>query len=414
MKIEEETYISNEILYSKSRARETQTPTETKHNRQITQVEIPVKETCLTRKKRLILFIVGPVVAIGIIILIVLLTRPSVPPVPPVPPAKNNTLSNPKIETEFKFNNKIREPYYIYVEQKYEEEIMTNGIKTKQLVDSKIGYNIFFLNETESTEETKNLYDKVYTAVILISNQCRETKSSNCEPKKMIDLTKATRRTLRNLDEDIPDLKDIPLPLCLFKITDNDVILSMSCPESLPRKIRETMILDLYFFRPPAIKRPKKESNNVNITKTKKDDNELIIEKNRGICDVPDALESFCTTEMNTTTDKSGNVLFYDEIAYTNITHDENNFYIKNKITNLKDESEKLAGIDKDAYSEALNILIEKLKPYFKYYEEFSLDDFKKLYKMISKNCIKSLKILQMMMIQINQKELYIKMMKKI
>ena len=383
MSIREKTAETNDIVCYRTRARETQMPSETRHYRQNTQVEIPEKKSCLTGKKRIILFIAGPVVVIGIIILIVLLTGPS--SVPPDTPAKNNTLFNPKIETEFKFNNKIREPYYIFVDKMYEEEIMTNGIKTKHLVDSKTGYNIFILNETESTEETKNLYDKVYTAVILISNQCIDTKSSNCEPKKMIDLTKATRRNLRNLDEDIPDLKDIPLPLCLFNITDNDVILSMSCPESLPRKIKQEMILDLYFFRPPAIKRPDKKANKIHIDTIQKDDKEIIMEKNGGICDVPDALVSYCTTDMNTTTDKSGNVLFYDEIAYTNITHDENNFYIKNKITNLKDESEKLAGIDKDAYSEALNILIEKLKPHFKYYEEFSLDEFKKLYK-ISKN----------------------------
>ena len=373
---------SEDVIYNIRK--DTQRPMRSIHNKREEHSidEQPESKPCLTRNHKIFLFISAVIIVAVIIILVVFLTGGE-----PDPPCSPNT--NPqeptKIETEFKFNNKLREPYYIFVNQNYTEEIMTQGTKTNQFYDRKTGYNIYILNETEATEETKNLYDKIYTAAILISNQCIDTKSNNCEPKSMLDLTTATRRNLRYLEEDIPDLKDIPIPLCLFNITDNDVILSMSCPESLQKSIRQAMILDLYFFRPPAIKRPAKEANNVNITKIPKDGKEIINEINKGICDVLDAFESFCTTEMNTTTDSNGNVISYDEIAFTNITHDENNFYIKNKITYLKDQSEKLTNIDKEAYKEALERLIEKLKPHFKHYEEFSMDDFKKLYK-VSKN----------------------------
>ena len=250
---------SEDVIYNIRK--DTQRPMRSIHNKREEHSidEQPESKPCLTRNHKIFLFISAVIIVAVIIILVVFLTRDK----PDPPCCQNPNPQEPsKIETEFKFNNKLREPYYIFVNQNYTEEIMTQGTKTNQFYDRKTGYNIYILNETEATEETKNLYDKIYTAAILISNQCIDTKSNNCEPKSMLDLTTATRRNLRYLEEDIPDLKDIPIPLCLFNITDNDVILSMSCPESLQKSIRQAMILDLYFFRPPAIKRPAKEANN--------------------------------------------------------------------------------------------------------------------------------------------------------
>lgn len=352
-----------------------------------TQKQNPSQKKSICSKTQIILIsIICSLFVAGIIILMVFMLKPRGEEDNEIQthfPVKNDT----KIlmfETEFEFNNRIRDPYSINVLQKYNEEILTNGNKTYQLVFKNTTYIIYFLNETYATEETKNFYNKTYTAAILISKQCIETKNEKCQPQDMIGLSKASRRNLRSL-EDIGDLKDIPLPLCLFNITDNDVITSMKCPESLQKSIRQAMILDLYFFRPPAIKRPEKEANNVTIRKETKGEKQFIRETNGGICDVPDSFESFCSTEMNTTTDLNGNVLTYDEVAFTSIFHDENNSYTKNKITNLKDESEEILNIDKDAFEEGLEFLIEKLQPYFKYYDEFTVEEFKELYR-ISKN----------------------------
>ena len=340
-------------------------------------------KSCLSKKQRKILIILGAACIICAIIGIIIyfcIGRKTPPPSPEPTIISPNPPVTKKLETEFELNNKISEPYRVNVKQKYTEVTLTNGIKNNQFVGRDTNYEIFIINETNSSEETINYFNKTYTAAILISSECIDTKSDNCEPQQMIDLTKVTRRNLRALEE-IPDLKDIPLPLCLFNMTDNDVITSMKCPETMPKNIRQNMILDLYFFRPPAIKRPDKKGNNVTIVKSMENGKNHINETNGGICDVSDPFSSFCTTEMNTTTDLDGNVLFYDEIAFTNITHDENNSYIKNKITNLKDETEKMKNVDIKAYGEALKALIDKVEPYLKYYEEFSVENFKELYK---------------------------------
>lgn len=88
---------------------------------------------------------------------------------------------------------------------------------------------------------------------------------------------------------------------------------------------------------------------------------------------------------MNTTSDLNGNILSYDEVAFTNITEDEKNYYIKNKITKLIDETEKSDKIKPSLFEQGLNKLLSKLEPYMQFKEEFSTENFKELYK-VSKN----------------------------
>ena len=52
----------------------------------------------------------------------------------------------------------------------------------------------------------------------------------------------------RNLEE-ISDLKDIPLVLWLFEMTDNDAIMSIYCPDSLSKAIKDTMFFRFVFLQ---------------------------------------------------------------------------------------------------------------------------------------------------------------------
>lgn len=206
--------------------------------------------------------------------------------------------------------------------------------------------------------------------------------------KKMIDITKVKKdninNSLRYLNE-LPDFKDLPIPLCLFNMTDNDVITSMICPEKLQTNIKQNMFLDLNFFRPIAIKRLDKIGGNITLNKWKEGDIYYIRELNGGICDIPDSFNSFCTTDMNTTMDINGSLLTYDEEAVTHITNDDENSFYKIKNTNLIDKSDELKNVDKTSYEEVLNNMISKLIPYMIYNEKVSDEDFKELYN-LSKN----------------------------
>ena len=178
-----------------------------------------------------------------------------------------------------------------------------------------------------------------------------------------------------------------------FNITDNHIITSIACHESFPEWQKNQILLDLYFFRPPASKRIDKQGDNITLTKAfdKNTKKTFIREINGGLCNIYNNLGSLCTTDMNTTLDSEKNLISYDEEAITTINYDENNSYKKNKITNLIDVSKNIKEKDVQNYKKSLDILLPLIKPHLFYDEQFSnadFEDFKERYKDKSKRYI--------------------------
>ena len=287
---------------------------------------------------------------------------------------KNEIKTIKSLESLFTINTNVGELKRIFVHQNYYIDKTTDGILTRILVDRKTYYDIYIISEKEADEQTKNFYKKIYTASIAISSQCISINDKECNPKKLIDLAEVNN--IDNIDADqLGDLKDLPLPICLFNLTDNNVITSITCPETFDKSSQDEMILDLYFFRPPAIKRIDKNSE-LKIIEDKENKRKYIREKNKGICDVYNSINSYCTTDMNTTTDSDNNILSYDENAFTRIVSGSNDSFIKNKTTHLIDVSENYLFLNPENYLKILNIFLSKLSPYMKYIEHFSLKDF--------------------------------------
>ena len=288
------------------------------------------------------------------------------------------------MQTEYKINTNLNDLKRIYINQKYVEEIKIEGILSKNIVDRKTNYDIYIISETPANENEKNFYNKTYTCSISIARECVSTKDEYCSPEKLADLIDQDYSNERVLEEE-DNLENFPIPLCIFNLTDNNVITSISCHKNITENKVNSIVLDLYFFRPPGIKRLKKEEGNITIITKKEGDKEIIRETNGGICDVQNSLSSFCTTDMITTKDLKGNLLGYDEVAFTNITTNEDNYYIKNKTTQLIDKTDFISNFNPQKYNETFNILYPMLKDYLKYYEHFSLENFKELY-ITSKN----------------------------
>ena len=149
----------------------------------------------------------------------------------------------------------------------------------------------------------KKYYEKINTTTILICSECHSRENETYIPKKLVDLTNSDNNENKDTKE-INDLKDFPLPICLFNMTDNDVITSLTCHKLIPEHKKRMIVLDLYFFRPPAIKRLNKEDSNITINYINISDNKQIInEKNGGICDIENSFNSFWTTDKNITID---------------------------------------------------------------------------------------------------------------
>ena len=83
---------------------------------------------------------------------------------------------------------------------------------------------------------------------------------------------------------------------------------------------------------------------------------------------------------MNTTKDKNGNIIDYEELAFSNITTNEDNYYIKNKMTSLSYKTKFIKELNPIKYNKTLNEILPHSKEYMKVYEQFSSENFKELY----------------------------------
>ena len=346
------------------------------------------------KKKKIIFYAlisasIALVVVVVIILLIIFLRKK-----PEKIVEETDIINNPviesgykKLEKEFEIVSNAGELKRISVIQTSQEETKLNGNIIKTETKRKTNYDIYFISEENSGKETELFYSKMYTAAISIVSECFATDGNDCEPKRLVDLTGEKKNNSNNIRllNSVEDFKDIPISLCLFNITDNNFITSMTCPESLPDTKVNEITLDLYFFRPPAIQRADKENDNITITK--KDDIEnnkrYIREENVGVCNIYDNFGSTCTTDMNTTTDLKGHLLSYDELAITNITTDENNSYLKIKTTALRDDTEKINNLDPEKYKTSLDKILPMLQPYMKEDILFTIDNFTDLYNIV-------------------------------
>lgn len=292
-----------------------------------------------------------------------------------------------KLDKEFEIVTNIGELKRISVVQRSLEETKLNDNMISTKVTRKTNYDIYIISEEDADEENKLFYSKMYTAAISIVSECISSDGDDCNPKRFVDLTSTKKSNSNNnrVLNSIEDFKDIPVALCLFNITDNNFITSMTCPESLSETKKNEIILDLYFFRPPAIQRADKDKDNITLTINEdKENNKIYIrETNGGLCNIYDSFDSMCTTDMNTTTDLKGHLLSYDELAITNITTDDKNSFIKNKMTNLVDISEKIENLDPAKYKESLDKLLPMLNPYMKVDIHFTTDNFTDLYNLV-------------------------------
>ena len=285
------------------------------------------------------------------------------------------------LEKEFEILTKEGLRKFNVVQNSVEEnKINGNLITTK--IKRITNYDVYIFKEEKANNKNKKYFNSTFVGAVAISSECFDSNGEDCAPKRFVDLS---QKNTNNKTRILSELKNIPIALCLFNITDNNFILSMSCPESFPDIKRNEIILDLYFFRPPAIKRADKERDGINVSI--KDDNEnkkrFIRETNEGTCNVQNNIGTKCTTDMNTTTDLEGTLLSYDELAITNITIDTNNSFIKTKTSNLLDTTDNYEDLDQNKYKENFEKLIGMLEPYMKKEDLFTLENFEDLYNLV-------------------------------
>lgn len=168
-----------------------------------------------------------------------------------------NNLGPMEQEPGYNFSTKINDLKRYVIKENNIRDINSDGHKSKIIINRETIYDLFIISEEEAFEESKIFYNKTYLAAVAVASECTSTENKTCEPKRFVDLNDQNDTNLRQLDE-IDDLKDIPIYLCLLNITNNNIILSMTCPESLSEFKKNTILSDIHFLKPTIIKRTDK------------------------------------------------------------------------------------------------------------------------------------------------------------
>jgi hypothetical protein len=220
------------------------------------------KKNSFIYKLLIITLISSLVIAGSIAVYFLVLRKPPALQVSPSPPT--TPITPTCLDTCTPFETNVNDLKRIYINQKYYQDIKTDGILTKNLLDRKTNYDIFVIEEIPASEEAKYYYNKTFLCSIAISSECLNGRDEYCIPQKKVDLIEQDPSRVRNLEQK-NDLENFPIPLCFFNLTDNNVITSISCHKYLSEEKINSIVLDLYFFRPSGILRLDKESRNITI-----------------------------------------------------------------------------------------------------------------------------------------------------
>ena len=141
-----------------------------------------------------------------------------------------------KLKKEFEIITNPGDLKRVSVVQSSIDETKLDGNLITTEIKRITNYDIYIISESNSDEDNKLFYSKMYKAAISIVSECLSTDGNDCEPQRLVDLTseKKSNNNRRRVLNNAEDFKDIPIALCLFNITDNNFITSMTCPESLP------------------------------------------------------------------------------------------------------------------------------------------------------------------------------------
>ena len=238
----------------------------------------------------------------------------------------NYQIDYEQYKNELFFKTKVNDIRRFSLNQISYEDMIINGKNIQSKVFRKIFYDKYIISEKECELQNKNYCNKTYTASVAKVSQCLSLEHENCEPKLLVDLINNTKTNLRYLNE-LNDLKDIPIELCIFNFTDTNIIISISCPESLPENTRNDLLSDLYYFRPlPEKSSERKDEFNITIENNIKNIKRI----SKGLCDINNKIISFCDLNLSIKKDSEGNLLSINETYISNITSD--NGFNKNKM----------------------------------------------------------------------------------
>ena len=288
-------------------------------------------------------------------------------------------------ESKFKISSKTNHLNQVFMKSNLKSISISNGVESTTLSTfTKAKFDLYTLNESLSIEDSKDFYSRKYYTVITMNSMCNSfySNKSDCDLEEYLDLN-VKHKNLRTIDEENLELiKKLILPICIIEHTDTNIIISVTCPETLSSNLKEDIIASFKIIKPQTFKGIIEDDSISNTNINKKDNRNYIDSFVKG-CDEP-SINLKCEEIKNIVTDLDGNLISMKQNSTKEIIKDEDHKNKQIKTYYIEDNSNS-ENFDSNNYKKNLDNVFELIKPYMKKEDYISLN----LFKVILENLMK-------------------------
>ena len=354
-------------------------------------------------KKWIIILIIIVIIVIIIVVVAVLFSKNQKPNKKPEEPSDIPIVNPPNEDTNNKDNNGLSKeealkafvPNFkvaskpnnliqVLMKSNLKYTSIVNGVESTTLSTfTKAKFDLYTLNESYAGEDSKEFYSSKFYTVITINSMCNAFSASktDCELEKYLDLNVKNQNLRRDdEEEDLEIIKEVILPICIIEHSDTNIIISVTCPETLSSNLKEDIILSFQSIKPESFQGIIDDASIAGTIVTQKDNKKYIDSFNKG-CDDYDgdpSINETCEEIKNTVTDLEGNLISMKKNSTKEIIKDENHKNYKIKTYFIEDISDS-QNFDSNNYKKNLDNVFELIKPYMKKEDYISLNSFKEI-----------------------------------
>ena len=301
-------------------------------------------------------------------------------------------------EPSFKINSEVNSFNQLLMKSNQKYSSLSNGIDSSYRVFTKTKYDLYTLNESKP-EENEDYYSTKYTTIVTINSQCTDLsfnsneEEPDCQLKNYLDLSINNKNNLRRNDENNENfeekLKKVFIPLCIIEHTDTNMIISLTCPETLASNVKDDIKSAFQMMRPNSIRGLVHDDIIGNTIETKENKKYIkIFNKvcDKSLIDLNKDKNLTCEEEGNIITDSNGNVLSSKFKNTFESSNNENNKYKKildysYELLNKKNPED----FDSINYKENYQNYYEIIKTIMKKEDHFTFEAYKDFVQQLSK-----------------------------
>ena len=244
-----------------------------------------------------------------------------------------NTLSKKDalkaFESNFKVSSKTNKLNQVLMKSILKYTSFSNGVECTTLsAFTKAKFDIYTLNESYAEEDIKEFYSRKFSTVITINSMCTVfvANKTDCELEQYLDLN-VKNKNLKSVEkEEVKKIiKEAILPICIIEHTDTNIIISVTCPETLSSNLKEDIILSFQNIKPESFKGIVDDDSIAATSVIEKDNRKYINSFVKG-CDDYDGDPSInvtCEITKNIVTDLDGNLISMKQNSIKKIIKDE-------------------------------------------------------------------------------------------